>query len=311
MKSALFFACILAVFLLMFTADTSSASCPSCNPAPIWNSSQVWQEKGIENHIERLRISSRMESLEVEDKALYAALHIGGVYDTHIGLTTEHGEFDKDDAGFSVKAGLGYQFPFKGNFGFRTDYSGYVDVHRGFLDIQEHHFSIEPQYAKGPFICSLLLGITYKLEDGQTDANLKSISPFVTYVTNTGTGAAAIYGLYARIKDKDDDLILNENGTSYGAGVSYIYFFKKLSSARFSIDYSDTDYNASVRDYGINPDLYDKRKDRVLTSSLNLRLQVTTNFAYYATYYFIHSDSNVEIYDHNRQILKAGIIFNY
>ncbi|MBN1627065.1 MAG: hypothetical protein JW944_11120 [Deltaproteobacteria bacterium] len=223
---------------------------------------------------------------------------------------SERGDVDKDDAGFSVKADLGYQFPFIDNFGFRTDYSGYLDVHGGFLDIQEHHFSIEPQYAKGRFILSLLLGITSKLEDGQRDADMISISPFATYVMSTGTGAVALYGSYAQIKDKDDDLILNEDGTSHGAGVSYIHFFRKLTSARFSIDYSNTDYNAFARDYGIDPDSYDKRKDRVLTSSLNLRLQSTTNFAYYVTYYFIHSDSNVEIYDHNRQILKAGIIFS-
>lgn len=311
MKSVLLFACIPAVFLFIFTADTSSAGCAVCDPGPAWSSSPLWQEKGIENHIERLRISSRMEGLEVENRPLYAALYIGGVYDTHIGLTTEPGEFDKDDVGFSAKADLGYQFPFKGDFGFRTDYSGYIDIHREFPDIQEHHFSIEPQYAKGQFILSLLLGITGKLEDGQRDANMMSISPFVTYVMNTGTGAAALYGSYARIKDKDDDLTLDEDGTSHSAGVSYIYFFKKRTSARVSIDYSDTEYKASVGDYGIDPDLYDRREDRVLTSSLNLRLQSTINFAYYATCYFIHSDSNVEIYDHNRQIFKAGIIFNY
>jgi len=310
MKSALFFAGIPVIFLHMFTAHTSSARCASCDPGPTWSSSQLWQEKGIENHIERMRISSRMEGLEIEDRPLYAALYLGGVYDTHIGLTTERGEFDKDDMGFSLKADIGYQFPFKGNFGFRTDYSGYIDIHGGFLDIQEHHFSIEPQYAKGRFIVSLLLGVTSKLEEGQRDADMMSISPFVTYVTNTGTGAAALYGSYAQIKDKDSDLMLDEDGTSHSVGFSYIHFFRKLNSARFSIDYSNTDYNASVGDYGIEPDLYDNRKDRMLTSSLNMRLQSTKNFAYYVTYYFIHSDSNVEIYDHNRQILKAGIIFS-
>ncbi|MBN1627064.1 MAG: hypothetical protein JW944_11115 [Deltaproteobacteria bacterium] len=85
MKLALFITCTSAVILLIFTAHTSLASCSLCDLGPTWSSSQVWQEKGIENHIERMRISSRMEGLEVEDRPLYAALYIGGVYDTHIG----------------------------------------------------------------------------------------------------------------------------------------------------------------------------------------------------------------------------------
>jgi len=312
MKSAQFFALTQAFFLLMFTADTSSARCTPCgDPGPTWSSSQVWQEKGVEKNIERMRISSRMEGPEGENKPLYAALYIGGVYDTHIGLTTEQLNFDKSDMGFSFKADLGYQFPFKGDFGFRTDYSGYIDVYRDFLNPQEHHFSIEPQYAKGNFILSLIMGITGRLENGQRDADMISVSPFITCITNGGTGAGAFYGSYARIKDEDDDLMLDEDGTSYGTGVLYIHIFNKLTSARFSIDYSDTDYNASVGYYGMDSDLFEKRKDRVLTSSLNLRLQSTKNFAYFMNYHFIHSNSNVEIYDHNRQILKAGIIFNY
>jgi hypothetical protein len=123
------------------------------------------------------------------------------------------------------------------------------------------------------------------------------------------TGAVAVYGNAAKIDD-EDDAILNENGTSFGAGFSYIYF-KESIGALLSVAYSNTDYESFVIEYVTNCDIQDKRTDKVLTSTLDIRYRITSIFGIYATYSFIHSDSNVDFYDHNRQIFEAGIAFKF
>ncbi len=123
------------------------------------------------------------------------------------------------------------------------------------------------------------------------------------------TGAVAVYGNAAKIEDEDDE-ILDENGTSFGVGFSYIYFKERIS-ALLSVAYSNTDYESFVRDYVINYSSQDKRTDRVLTSTVDIRYRITTIFSVYADYSFIYSDSNVDFYNHNRHIFETGVAFNF
>jgi hypothetical protein len=271
----------------------------------------VGQGRSFENSVERLLSLARKEKPEGVDKPLYAAFRIGGIYDTHVGSTSDTSGFDKHDTGLAISAGLGYQFPIEGNFGLRVDYGGYGDFYNELseFNIQWHHLSIEPQYATDQFLYSLPLGVTYKLEGGHSDAIIRSISPSVTYLMDSKTGAVAVYANAAKIED-EDDAILNENGTSFGVGFSYFYFNKSIS-ALLSVAYSNTDYESFVKEYVTNCASQDKRTDKVLTSTLDIDYRITPIFGIYAAYSFIHSHSNIDFYDHNRQIFEAGIAFKF
>jgi outer membrane receptor protein involved in Fe transport len=271
----------------------------------------VGQGRNFENSVERLLTLSRMEKLKGVDNPLYAAFRIGGLYDTHVGQISDINGIDRDDAGLSVSAGLGYQFPMEGKFGFRMDYGGYADFHLELseFNVQGHHFSIEPQYADDQLLYRLSLGVTYNLEGGHSDSLIKSISPSVTYLMSSKTGAIAVYGNASQIED-EVDTILNEDGTTFGGGISYIYF-KETFSTLLAVTYSNTDYESFVKDYVTDCATQDKRTDKVLTSTLNISYHVTSSFGIYATYSFIHSDSNVDFYDHDRHIFETGIAFKY
>ncbi len=175
----------------------------------------------------------------------------------------------------------------------------------------EHSISIDASYSANDLIYSLPLGFSYSLEDGQTDSNRYSITPTLTYLMPSSASAVAAYGLAARIEDRDDNVTLDEDGTSLGLGFAYILFFEKISRARFSIDYTYTDYDSFVREYGTDSGSDENREDRVLTTSLDIQYHITPVIGIYTTYSFIHSMSNVDTYDYNRHILELGIALKY
>jgi hypothetical protein len=170
------------------------------------------------------------------------------------------------------------------------------------------------------------IAFNYALEDGKTDYNKYTISPTLTYLIPETSQAVAVYGIASIIDDRDaalrDDAgnvkrdqdgnpILDEDAGAYGAGCAYVLFFQNLSRIRVSLDYQHTKYNARVIDYETVSVSTDQREDNSIVAGLDVQYQFTEIFGIYTNYSFIHSTSNVDLYEYNRNIIEAGIAFKY
>ena len=268
------------------------------------------QARNFQNRIERLHLTTRIDQLRDEERSFNATMHIGGLFDTHPGTVSGTGD---DDFGMVIKAGLGYQLPLEGKFGFRMDYSGYADFHQDFseFDVQEHQFTIEPQYTSGQFMYSLQLGAARMLEDGRHDTDSLIILPAVTRLMNSGSEAITFYGHAAKIEDKDTDAILNEDRKTYGAGISYFFTAGEAGSVLISMGYAEADFDAFIREYEPETESNDRRSDQVVTAGLDLFSRFTPHMGFYASYSYNNVSSNVAAYDYQRHILEAGISVFY
>lgn len=264
----------------------------------------------IENRIQRLHIASRIDQLRGEERLLNASMDIGGLFDTHPGATYGTGE---RDTGLALKAGLGYQLPLDGKFGFRLDYSGYADFYRDLseFDLQDHQLSIEPQFTSNQLVCSLQLGGARRFENGRHDADRIIISPAVTRLLDSGSKAIVFYGHAARIEDKDDDAILNEDRKTIGAGLSYFFTSGESGSALVSVGYAKADFEALIREYDPEAESNDRRSDRAASASINILSRTAPHVGFYAGYAYIHNSSNMSVFDYQRHILEAGISLFY
>jgi len=104
---------------------------------------------------------------------------------------------------------------------------------------------------------------------------------------------------------------LDEDADALGIGCAYVLFFKNSSRVRLSLDYQNTEYDARVIDYNTTSVSNSKRDDDTLVAGLDIQYQFTEIFGIYANYSYIHSSSNVSIYDYNRNIIEGGIAFKY
>ena len=87
----------------------------------------------------------------------------------------------------------------------------------------------------------------------------------------------------------------------------FIYFENK-SRVRLSLNYQQTNYiNALVWQYTSTSDFSDKRKDEAIVAGLDILLHITDHFGLYINYAFIHSNSNVNLYEYDRHLAGVGV----
>ncbi len=233
------------------------------------------------------------------------------MYDSRVGSASGGGDADSDTA-FAATLSAGWQAPIEGDFGLRLDYGGYADFHQDFdeYDVIDQSVSFEPQYTSGQLTYSMPFAFNYALEDGDTDYNKYTISPTLTYLIPQTSQAIAVYGIGSIIDDRDNSS-LNEDGEAIGVGCAYVLFFENSSRIRLSLDYQNTEYDARVVDYGTSSVSTDKRDDDSIVAGVDIQYQFTQFLGVYTNYSFIHSSSNVDIYDYGRHIVEAGIALKY
>lgn len=198
-----------------------------------------------------------------------------------------------------------------GDLGFRADYGVYADFHEDMdeYNVIEQLFSIEPYLKKGGLIYSLPVRYTFAMEDQETDYHRVSVYPTLTYKIPGRRHAVEAYGFISRIFD-DDDYEVDEDATAGGVGIGYIIFSEDRSYIRLYGEYQNTEYDASVRDYGAstNPD---DRSDNIVSANLVLNYQLLSYMDLYSNYSYIHTNSNTNIYDYDRHIVEAGISLSF
>lgn len=249
--------------------------------------------------------------MKSDSKPFYAGLRLGGLYDSRVGSASGGGDADSDNA-LAATLSAGWQAPIEGNFGLRLDYGGYADFHQDFdqYDVIDQSISFEPQYTSGALTYSLPFAFNYAFEDGETDYLKYTASPTLTYLIPKTSQAVAVYGIGSIIDDRDNS-VLDEDGQAAGAGCAYLLFFKNSSRIRLSVDYQHTIYDALVVDYGTTSLSTDEREDDSIVAGVDIQFQFNEYFGVYTNYSFIHSNSNVDIYEYNRNIVEAGIALKY
>ena len=55
----------------------------------------------------------------------------------------------------------------------------------------------------------------------------------------------------------------------------------------------------------------DKRKDDAIVAGLDILFQITDHFGLYLNYAFIHSNSNVDLYEYNRHLVGGGVALKF
>jgi hypothetical protein len=236
-------------------------------------------------------------------------LRIGGKYDTNVEVEYDdiEGSEDNEDTAAVVNLMAGWAPDLGGDFGFRADYGVYADFHRDLdeYNVIEQLLSVEPSLKKGPLTYSLPVRYVFAMEDQETDYHRISLQPTLTYEVPGLRQAIEAYGLIAQIND-DDDFAVDEDAVAGGAGLGYILFSQNRSYIRLSAEYQNVDYDAAVIDYGTSANT-DDRSDNILSGNLELNYQLFSRMDLYSTYSYIHTNSNVSIYDYDRHIVEAGV----
>ena len=256
-------------------------------------------------------IENRVEQMKTDAKSYYVGLRLGGLYDSRVGSASE-GEDAGSDTAFAATLSAGWQAPLTGDFGIRLDYGGYADFHQDFdeYDVIDQSISVEPQYTMGQLTYSLPVAFNYAMEDGETDYNKYTASPTLTYLFSENEQAIALYAI-GSIFDDRDNIVLDEDAEALGAGCAYLLFFKNSSRIRLSLDYQHSIYDAQVIDYQTLSVSRDEREDDLIVAGLDIQYQFTEIFGVYTNYSFIHSNSNVDLYEYDRHMVEAGIAFKF
>lgn len=238
-------------------------------------------------------------------------MRLGGLYDSKVGSASGGGD-SNSDTGFAATFAAGWQAPIEGDFGFRIDCGGYMDFHQDFdeYDVVDLSISFEPQYASGQLIYSMPVAFNYAMEDDDPDYNKYSVSPTLTYLIPKTSQAISFYGIGTIIDDRDN-FVFDEDGDALGVGCAYILFFENSSRIRLSLDYQHTKYDALVIDYNTLSVSTDKREDDSIVAGVDIQYQFNKFFGIYTNYSFIHSNSNVDLYEYDRNIVEAGVAFKY
>lgn len=237
---------------------------------------------------------------------------MGGLYDSRVGAASSVNTEAQDDTALAASLSAGWQLLSKESFGLRIDYGGYADFHKDLKDFDaiDQTVSLEPQYTRGQMVFSLPVGYNYVMEDNKTDLFRYSIAPTATYLIPDTNHALALFGLASIINDRDD-ISADEDGKSLGAGCAYLIYFENNSRIRFSGSYQNTSYDAKVIDYmGISTS-EDKREDDTIMAGIDGEFSINSMIGLFASYSYIHSSSNVDLYDYNRSIVEAGLSLHY
>ena len=289
-----------AFLILAFSYNSRADDCGVCS-APSRSGSLIGMG-GIEYLVQQ----------QQEDVSpYYAEFRMGGLYDSRVGSASGSADAGEDTA-LTSRLAAGWQSPLMGNAGLRIDYRGYMDFHHNYNEFNmiDQSLSLEPLYKAGSFIFSLPLSFNITFEDGKHDYNKYAVSPTLTYLIPSTRQALALYGMVAWIDDQDDDNWLDENGKVLGGGCAYLYYFENKSRVRLSLDYQHAKYDAQVWQYGTSSSI-EKREDDAIVAGLDILWQLTKHFGLFINYSFIHSNSNVDLYEYDRHLVEGGLALRF
>lgn len=134
--------------------------------------------------------------------------------------------------------------------------------------------------------------------------------PTVTLTFPEVSQAVEFYVTASRIADVDEYENFDEDGHALGGGMSYLFSLKGRTYLRFLADYQQIRYDSRAWDY-INETSSDRRYDNLTSLGLEYNFQITKRFDLMTRYTFVHTHSNVNVYDYDQHIVQAGLSLNF
>jgi hypothetical protein len=258
-------------------------------------------------------IENRVNQLKSGENPFNASLRLGGLYDSRVGAASSVRTNGQEDTALAATLSTGYQFQTEGKLGLRADYIAYSDFYDDYneFNVVDQTGSFEPQYEISEnLLFSLPLTYNYVLEDYETDSDRYSILPTITYYISQLNQAVAVSGTFSTLNDRDD-ISTDEDGDSTGIGAAYMFSLMKNCLVKISVDYMNTEYDARLVDYMTGSTSQKHRDDDTTSANLDIQYNFTPNFGIFTSYTYIHAESNVKVYDYDRDIIGAGVLLRY
>ena len=149
------------------------------------------------------------------------------------------------------------------------------------------------------------------MEDEETDYSRYIISPTFTLLLPELSHAVGLNGIISRIDDRDN-FYDDEDADLIGGGLTYLAMFGNKVSLKISIEYQNVSYDAEVVDYESDADEAHKdRRDELIAAALDLEIPVYKQVGFFAGYTYIHSSSNVEVYEYDRNLIESGVTIRF
>lgn len=188
----------------------------------------------------------------------------------------------------------------------------YADLHEEFKenDVLDQLVSAEPQWYMGNVVFSLPLKYIYSREDNESSYHRYTASPTITVSFPEKNQAIEFYGTWSQIEDVDEYPEFDEDGRSFGGGMSYLFTPVDRHAFRVLADYQQIDYDSRAWDY-LNETTSDKRHDMLTSLGAEHTFRITDHLDFMARYTFVHTHSNVDIYDYDQHIVQAGMALHY
>lgn len=261
------------------------------------------------------KIQDRVKELEEKGSTFGASLMAGAKYDSHIVENLDADFSDDDDPDdYAGYAGLSayWQHKFNRRLGLRADYNLYADFHEEFKenDVLDQLVSVEPQWYQGDFIFSLPLRYVYSREDDASSYHRYTVAPTVTWKFPERRQAIEFYAMLSQLEDVDEYPTFDEDGHSLGGGLSYLISLRERTYFRLLTDYQRVEYDARAWDY-LNEVSDDQRQDILTSLGAEFNYQLTARLDFLVRYTFVHTHSNVAIYDYDQHIVQAGVSVNF
>jgi hypothetical protein len=245
--------------------------------------------------------------------AFNASLRLAGLYDSRVGAASSVSTGGQEAYALAGTFNAGYQFKLEGKAGLRADYIGYADFYEEYSEynVVDQTVSMEPQYGiSDNLLFSLPVTYNYLIEDHSTDSDRISLIPTVTWYLPSINQAVAVSATFAGIDDRDE-MSVDEDGDSTGIGLAYMFSLPKNVQAKLSVDFMNTEYDARLVDYMYGSQSRSRRDDDTISGNLDVQYNFTPRVGVFGSYTYIHSESNVELYDYGRKIVGGGIQLRY
>lgn len=254
-------------------------------------------------------------------------------------------EEDKIDRGYVSSFSIGLTPEFKGPFYLNAQlgYSGMKYNNDSAYDLKTVSYNLKPGFRKGQYDASLELFQTDVTLDGSSYMKLKGYKPVLTYVLDANQALQFSVGKTFRDMDKDS-VDPNEERDGSILSVTAAYFRvvgqKGLTGARLERAFTDTDgdnwdsvstnvtgfvslpivdkltgsvsLSGSFQTYDNTHTIFDtKRKDDVYTLGGSLKYAFTDFFGVYIEASHTEANSNIALYEYDKDIYGIGLELKY
>lgn len=282
-----------------------------------------------------------------EEKPFRGAIGIQYQYDDNVLLkpgdsTAAAGITDEADNVGVVNLRAEYVPKLKGPYGIKGQYSLYLNKHEDLTthDIQSHTIAVVPNYNLENSSLSLLLGYNYTLVEDEKYLQTVTVSPTYTF-TLAEDRFAQVFVRY-QVKDYLKDSISpdeDRDGNDSGIGGAWFYLIaekKGFLNARYEFNREDTDgrnwryaghkfgvsflypladkltFNLGGEGYLQNYEkthtaFNKKRNDKTYTYNTMFSYNIYDDMNIQAQYAYIRGESNIVVYDYDKNIFTLGV----